>query len=312
LRFVTPNVGAVKETVRSGERPGTGIEMKRIQKLRMLEKIIRSLGPMAVAFSGGVDSAFLAAVAGRIWGSRTLLITVVSPIHPRSEIRSARVVARELGLPLVVMRLDALRIPGFALNPPNRCYLCKKAVFSKIIALARRRGFETVADGTNADDASDYRPGKKAADELGIASPLQQAGLGKEDIRALSRAMKLPTADKPSMACLASRFPYGGMITRKALRALDDAEEALRRLGFSQVRVRFHGEVARVEIPQQEMDRMVSPGIRRRASAALRKAGFSYASLDLDGYRTGSMNALIRRSRLVRRSCVAPGRQRKG
>ncbi len=267
--------------------------MKRAEKLKRLEKIIRGLGPTAIAFSGGADSSFLAAVAKRILGGNALLVTVVSPFQPRTEKDTACRRARQLGMPHILIRLNPLRIRGFAHNPPNRCYLCKKSIFSRIIRLARQRGFLVVCDGTNADDAADYRPGSKAAVELGIRSPLQEAELGKNDILAISRAMKLSSAGKPSMACLASRFPYGTIITRKALSAVDKAEEGLRNLGFREVRVRYHGDVARIEVARDEMWRMSRPEIRRQAAAAIHKAGFAYVALDLDGYRTGSMNDVL-------------------
>ena len=260
-------------------------------KYDALRERIARLDSVLVAYSGGVDSTLLAFVAREILGEHMLAVLVVSEIYPRTETESARRTARELGLDLLEVETDALDSPAFATNPPDRCYHCKHEVFGLLRDVARSRGLAVVADGSNFDDLADHRPGRRAALELGVVSPLQDAGLTKDDIRAISRDLGLPTADKPSMACLASRFPYGSTIGRAGLTRVATAEDGVRALGIRQFRVRSHGDVARLEVEPREMDRAWA--LRRELSAALRSAGFAYATLDLDGYRTGSLNETL-------------------
>lgn len=259
-------------------------------KMDLLRAAVRKTGGLVVAFSGGLDSSLLAAVARQELGDRALAVTALSPTYPAREQDGAAQVAKAIGIRHMTVRSDELKIPGFSHNPPDRCFHCKSELFGKLRRIARQHGLRHVADGTNADDVSDYRPGRRAALAMGVISPLLDAGLGKKDIRALSRRLKLPTADKPSYACLASRFPYGTEITRKKLNAIDAVEEGLIKLGFKQVRVRHHGDIARIELEAADISRAASPAVRARIVRLARKTGFKYVALDLDGYRTGSMN----------------------
>lgn len=267
---------------------------KESPKLKKLRRLIRETGGMAIAFSGGLDSTFLAAVAVQELGDRALAMTALSPTYPAAEQEEAKRFAVELGIKHVIVESNELKIPGFAGNPVNRCYYCKRELFKILKDVAGQHGLRAVADGTNADDMSDYRPGRRAAREGGVMSPLLDAGLGKKDIRQLSRAMGLPTAEKPSFACLASRFPYGSRITAKKLLAVDQVEQAVRRLGFRQVRVRHHGEVARIEVEIDELERLCRSPNRQKVLQAAKEAGFLYVTVDLAGYRTGSMNEGLR------------------
>ena len=266
-------------------------------KLRRLREAIRRTGGLVIAFSGGLDSTLLAAVAAEVLGDRAVAVTALSPTYPAAEQKEARQLAARLGIRHVIVDSNELKIPGFADNPVNRCYYCKRELFDVLTRVARRRKLPFVADGTNADDLRDYRPGRRAAEEKGVVSPLLEAGLTKDDIRRLSRTLGLPTADKPSFACLASRFPYGSRITERKLRAVDQVENAVRRLGFRQVRVRHHGDIARIEVEAGEIERLCRPASRGRIVKAAKAAGFLYVTVDLAGYRTGSMNEGLARAR---------------
>lgn len=248
---------------------------------------------LAVGYSGGADSSLLIAVAHDVLGDRMIAVTAQSPLYSEYERDEAVRLARRLGVRHVVIDSDELATPGFAENPPDRCYLCKRALFREIAQAGRAEGLEWVADGTNADDLDDYRPGRRAAREAGVVSPLLEAGLTKAEIHALSRRLALPTAGKPAMACLASRFPYGTRITEDALNAVGMVETTLRRHGVRCYRVRFHDTLCRIELGTDELSAFIGSPACEAAVAAAQKAGFTYVALDLEGYRTGSMNETL-------------------
>ena len=246
-----------------------------------------------IAFSGGVDSTFLLKVAVDSLGSRACALTAVSPTYPQRELEEAKRLASLIKATHVIVDSNELEIPGFADNTEKRCYYCKSELFTISIAEAKELGFECVADGSNVDDLSDYRPGKAAAQELGVRSPLQEANLTKEEIRLLSREMNLPTWDKPAFACLSSRFPYGTRITEERVGRVASGEEFLRELGFRQFRLRYHGDIARIEVDEGSLKLFLDEGVRKKAVEGLKAAGFVYVTLDLQGYRQGSMNEAL-------------------
>ena len=258
-------------------------------KKATLEGIVREMGGFALAFSGGVDSSFLLAVAVSLPGVRVLAATADSSTYPSCEKKTALAFAASLGAEHRLFLSEELDIRGFAANPPGRCYHCKNELFGKLAAIAREARLPWVADGSNVDDLKDYRPGRAARERWGVRSPLEEAGLSKEEIRFLSREMGLPDWKRPAQACLASRFPYGTEITREKLKVVERAEEALRGLGIAQVRVRHHGDLARVEIDRCNFGEAV---LRHREEIVeiVKRSGFLYVALDLEGYRTGSMN----------------------
>jgi uncharacterized protein len=263
-----------------------------------LKHIISGYGSLAVAFSGGVDSTFLlrAALDALTGRERLIAVTARSCSFPERELREARAYCEENGIRHFVTDSEELDIEGFAQNPPNRCYMCKTELFTKIGEIARTEGMAYIAEGSNLDDEGDYRPGLKAVSELGVRSPLREAGLYKDDIRALSKSLGLPTWDKQSFACLSSRFAYGETISEEKLRRVDRAEQLLLDLGFTQVRVRVHGEngeQARIEIDPAEFAKIMDEEVRVRVFAEFTAMGFIYVALDLAGYRTGSMNRAL-------------------
>ena len=267
-------------------------------KYEALKNDLAHYGKVAVAFSSGVDSSFLLKTALDVLGSNAVAVTVRHAAFPERELAEARAFCKALNVRLIEIELDVLAVEGFAENPPQRCYLCKKEVFWQILSAAEQNGFPIVAEGSNTDDLGDYRPGMKAIAELGILSPLRDAGLGKQEIRALSREIGLPTWDKPSYACLATRIPYGDKITPEKLTMIEKAEQALFDLGFRQCRVRHHGSVARIEIEEKDFSLFLSAEMRKTVNDRLLECGFRFAALDLCGYRTGSLNSVLEKTEL--------------
>ena len=263
------------------------------EKKQKLEQYLQELGSVAVAFSSGVDSTFLLKVAKDVLKDKVIAVTAKSCSFPNRELQEATAFCEKEGIRQVVIESEELEIDGFRQNPKNRCYICKKELFTKILDVAAANEIEYVAEGSNLDDNGDYRPGLIAVAELGVKSPLRQAGLTKEDIRQLSKELDLPTWDKPSFACLASRFVYGETISEEKLRMVDRAEQLLLDLGFKQFRVRIHGNIARIEVLPQEFPRLVEEGVRDKVCSTLHELGFAYVTMDLQGYRTGSMNETL-------------------
>jgi uncharacterized protein len=279
------NVRSCAETPRQADLPGP-----LAGKWDALTASLREMGSAVVAFSGGVDSTFLLHAARVALGDKVLAVTATSPTYPKSERDEADRIAREWVVRHRFIESNELDIPGFSSNPPDRCYHCKKELFGLLSGIARKEGYAAVCDGSNADDLDDYRPGRRAARELGVRSPLLENGITKEEIRALSRSFSLPTAEKGAFACLSSRFPYGTEITEESLRRVEACEEILREFGFRQFRVRVHGAVARIEVGREEIHRLFEPPVADAVHEGFRKNGFLYVSVDLKGYRTGSMN----------------------
>ena len=271
----------------------TDLEPPLQQKYQKLLSCLRELGSTAVAYSSGVDSTLLVKAAKDALGERVIAVNAAAPSFPARERAEAEAFCKGEGIRLIKVQFDPFSVPGFAENPEDRCYLCKKALFTKIRELAAENGMHTVSEGSNMDDLGDYRPGLKAIRELDIRSPLREAGLTKAEIRALSKKLGLPTWNKPSYACLASRFVYGEKITAEKLGMVERAEQLMLDLGFSQMRVRIHGKMARIEVLPEDFEKIMEEGTRRRIVRELKALGFSYVTLDLQGYRTGSMNETL-------------------
>lgn len=263
------------------------------QKLAKLKEDIAQMESLVVAFSGGVDSTFLLKVASEVLGDKVLAVTARSASFPSRELQQAIDFAKEIGTVHILVDSEELDIDGFADNPPNRCYLCKKELFGKIIDVANEKRLKYVADGANKDDLDDYRPGMVATREMGIKSPLRDADLTKEDIRSISKEIGLSTWDKPSFACLASRIPYGQKISEEKLSMINQAEQYLMNLGLKQVRVRHHGDVARIEVASEERVGLFNIELMDRIHEDFLNMGFKYVAMDLRGYRTGSMNEVL-------------------
>jgi len=276
----------------------SGLPRTVARKYEKLKAELEKMEKVLVAFSGGVDSTLLLKVASDVLGKNVLAVIASSETYPGNETMDARKLARRLKVRHKVISTHELDNPDFLSNPPERCYHCKKELFGTLASIAREEGISFVLDGSNHDDLMDFRPGAKAAKELGIRSPLREAGLTKAEVRELSRRLRLSTWDKPSLACLASRFPYHTRIEGKSLRRIGAAEEFLREAGFRQVRVRHHGPIARIEVEAGEFPRLLKKGLAAKISARLKELGYSYVSLDLEGYRTGSMNETLKRKSL--------------
>ncbi len=261
--------------------------------MERFRSILTGMGGIVIGYSGGCDSTLLAAMAREVLGDRAVCVLASSETCPHSEVEEALETADHLGIPVVRIKTDELKNEAFVANTPDHCYFCKRELFGKLTAIAKEQGIAWVADGSNLDDLDDYRPGGKAAAEFGVRSPLREAGLTKKEIRELSHRKGLPTWDKPAFACLASRIPYGTRIESAVLTRLEKAECFLKGLGFRQVRVRHHGNVARIEVEPEQIPRMASPEIRRQVARKFRELAYLYTTLDLDGYRMGSMNAVL-------------------
>ena len=264
-----------------------------VGKAARLEERLRRAGRLLVAFSGGVDSSYLAWAAHAALGEGSLAVTAMSPSYPESHREMAERIVREFSLPHRFVETHEMESADYRANAPDRCYHCKSELFTVLGRLRAELGFDAVAYGVNTDDTGDFRPGHRAADEQGVLSPFLDAELSKAEIRALSRAAGLPTAELPASACLSSRLPYGPEVTPERLRQVELGEDRLRALGFRQLRVRHHGELARVEIDPSELPRALDPAMARAIVEALKPLGFRYVSLDLEGYRTGALNEVL-------------------
>ncbi|EKQ56668.1 MULTISPECIES: ATP-dependent sacrificial sulfur transferase LarE [unclassified Clostridium] len=263
------------------------------EKFDLLKEIIIKKESAAIAFSGGVDSTFLLKIAKEILDDKLIAVTATSSTYPKRELNEAIKFAEEINVKHIIISSEELDIDGFASNPKNRCYYCKKELYTKIKNIAFENGADFIFDGSNLDDTGDYRPGMQAAKELNVTSPLMEAGLTKKDIRELSKELGLPTWNKPSFACLSSRFPYGHKITLPKLTMVDKAEQFLLDMGIRQVRVRHHGEIARIEVEPEEREKFYSQKVMDTIGNEFKKIGFTYVTLDLLGYRTGSMNETL-------------------
>jgi pyridinium-3,5-biscarboxylic acid mononucleotide sulfurtransferase len=268
------------------------------EKEKKLEELLIQLSPVIVAYSGGVDSSYLAYKAHSVLGSQSLAVMAESASVPSSQRRMAAEIVRQFGIACKIVHSQELENPEYSANPSNRCYFCKDELFTQLNSVASEFGAATILDGLNADDLSDFRPGRKAGEEHKVRSPLMESGLSKEEIRKLSRRAGLPTADQPASACLSSRFPYGVRITEEKLKIVDQGEEALRELGFRVFRVRHHDVLTRLEFGPDDLKKALDPDMASRLLVLFKKLGYQYVTLDLEGYRTGSANEVLAQSEL--------------
>ena len=267
------------------------------EKLTRLEEYIRGLGSLAVGFSGGVDSSLLLVVAANVLGDKAMAITGVDASIPERELKEAKEFCKEREIRHIICKVNPMKEESYRHNSPDRCYFCKHGIFTEIKRIAAENGIEYVAEGSNMDDLGDYRPGLKAVEELSVKSPLREAGLTKQDIREISKALGLPTWSKPAYACLASRFVYGEEITEEKLHMLDQAEQFLIEQGFLEERVRIHGNIARIEVPAKDIERLASEEIREAVYEKFKALGFMFVTIDMKGYKMGSMNATLQKAK---------------
>ena len=276
------------------------------KKLHHLQEIIKEMDSLLVAYSGGVDSTLLLKVAKDVLGEKVVAVTARSLTYPEKEYVEAQRIAKRLGVRHLSINSEELDIPEFSSNPPDRCYYCKRELFSGLREIAGREGIGYIADGCNLDDEKDFRPGMRAAEELGIRSPLREAELTKEDIRKLSKGLGLASWNKPSLACLASRFPYGDKITPRGLQMVSEAEEYLYNLGFKQLRVRHHQGLARIEVSRKDIRRFCDNSLCLEITRKLKKIGYTYVTSDLQGYRSGSMNEVLQEKSVKNPGGITP------
>ncbi len=260
------------------------------RKINKLKKIIKSYGSVIIAFSGGTDSSFLLKIAAEVLGKNVIAVTVKSPVFPKKELMGAKKITGILNCRHIIIYLNQLEIEALRKNPENRCYICKKELFLKLISIKDKYNFNAIADGTNHDDLYTFRPGRKALRELGIKNPLAESGLTREDIKKYSKILHLPTWNKPALSCLLTRFPYGEKISISKLVKIEKAEEYLHSLGFKQKRVRYQHPAARIEIEKDEIPKLAQNNLREKIVKQFKKMGFKYITLDLEGYRSGSMD----------------------